>query len=323
MTNSGVGTPFYIPPEIVALKSHSYSADYWSFGNLVFECVTGRLPFFVDEHVKRPLWYHQVQRKGKMDIYGTFDEIQGVRFFSSLSSEMCSFRAPYRQALEDWLRSVLQFDPKSRGGYRGDAGRAQCFEQLERLVNVEVVNVFHVPTYTTHSYSVQELGNSVAHLQQRLVKETGVEVQDQLLSATGKNIADFASITMSVPRQGMMADMWWIFLMPLAQPFALPCPETRVCGLVEIVLKEPTTLMPRLMREQAYGECVRLLHGMFGTSQCLMQAQQATILEVMGVSRRLTQEMKQAVDHAQRLVCFVQFLRLNAADLLTGLQSAI
>lgn len=38
-------------PEVMRLQPHSsgtytYKADYWSFGTLVFECITGRRPFF-------------------------------------------------------------------------------------------------------------------------------------------------------------------------------------------------------------------------------------------------------------------------------------
>lgn len=40
------GSPEYMPPEIVARKGHTLSADYYSLGALLFELVTGLPPFY-------------------------------------------------------------------------------------------------------------------------------------------------------------------------------------------------------------------------------------------------------------------------------------
>lgn len=39
------GTPDYLAPEIILTKGHSYPVDYWSFGVLMFEMLSGRSPF--------------------------------------------------------------------------------------------------------------------------------------------------------------------------------------------------------------------------------------------------------------------------------------
>ena len=39
------GTPFFLPPEIVNEKGHDENADIWSIGVLLFELITGNVPF--------------------------------------------------------------------------------------------------------------------------------------------------------------------------------------------------------------------------------------------------------------------------------------
>lgn len=40
-----VGTPMYMAPEVVIRDNHTTASDVWSFGVMMFEMVTGKLPF--------------------------------------------------------------------------------------------------------------------------------------------------------------------------------------------------------------------------------------------------------------------------------------
>ncbi|ODQ77293.1 hypothetical protein BABINDRAFT_163565 [Babjeviella inositovora NRRL Y-12698] len=46
------GTPDYIAPEVVATKPYNKSVDWWSFGILIFEMLTGFTPFFDSNPMK-------------------------------------------------------------------------------------------------------------------------------------------------------------------------------------------------------------------------------------------------------------------------------
>ena len=40
-----VGTPNFLAPEIATRKTHSFEADIWSLGALIYQCLVGKPPF--------------------------------------------------------------------------------------------------------------------------------------------------------------------------------------------------------------------------------------------------------------------------------------
>ena len=40
------GTPEYLPPEVLNRSGHGKSADWWSFGAIIYEMLTGLPPFY-------------------------------------------------------------------------------------------------------------------------------------------------------------------------------------------------------------------------------------------------------------------------------------
>lgn len=51
------GTPEYLAPEILTGGGHSYEVDWWSFGNLLYEMLTGLTPFF-SKNIR--VMYHKI-----------------------------------------------------------------------------------------------------------------------------------------------------------------------------------------------------------------------------------------------------------------------
>jgi serine/threonine protein kinase len=41
-----IGSPVYTAPEIISRKRYSYEIDFWSYGIVLYELITGRVPFY-------------------------------------------------------------------------------------------------------------------------------------------------------------------------------------------------------------------------------------------------------------------------------------
>ncbi|KAG7264796.1 hypothetical protein CRUP_038338 [Coryphaenoides rupestris] len=45
------GSPMYMAPEVIMSQHYEAKADLWSIGTIVFQCLTGKAPFLVRNHV--------------------------------------------------------------------------------------------------------------------------------------------------------------------------------------------------------------------------------------------------------------------------------
>jgi len=95
-TNTIVGTPEYVPPEIITQKGHGKEADWWSFGIFIFEMLVGLPPF-----------YNKNQHTMLCQIIK-----DPLKFPSSLKIS---------NEAKDLLNKLLEKSPDKRLGHEGDA----------------------------------------------------------------------------------------------------------------------------------------------------------------------------------------------------------
>jgi serine/threonine protein kinase len=93
-SGSCIGSPDYVAPEILLLRPHSYAVDWWSFGVIVYEFLTGMPPFH-----------------GATEQQTNSNTLKGV--FKKLSEEHFSEEAI------DLVSRLLVVDPAKRLGANG------------------------------------------------------------------------------------------------------------------------------------------------------------------------------------------------------------
>ncbi|CAK8686339.1 unnamed protein product [Clavelina lepadiformis] len=87
------GTPEYFPPEILTNTGHDFSADYWSFGILIYELLTRTTPFFAGDD---------------MTVYeNILGGIDGVKFSKRVG-----------KSAEVLVRALCRLEPRDRLGYQ-------------------------------------------------------------------------------------------------------------------------------------------------------------------------------------------------------------
>ena len=84
-----VGSEFYISPEMVSQRQYSYASDYWALGVIIYQCLTGQVPF-----------------KGKTQD-DTFDQIKRGVF--KMPEDM-------PEEAQDIIRKLLILNPEDRLG---------------------------------------------------------------------------------------------------------------------------------------------------------------------------------------------------------------
>ncbi|KAK8849244.1 Microtubule-associated serine/threonine-protein kinase 2, partial [Tritrichomonas musculus] len=89
------GTPDYIAPEIILQQSHSFTADYWSLGCIIYELLTGIPPF-----------------------HGDTPEITFANILKGVYDESALLSDDVSEEAVDLIRRLLTRDPKKRLGWQ-------------------------------------------------------------------------------------------------------------------------------------------------------------------------------------------------------------
>jgi len=104
---SRVGTPEYMAPEVIQLKGHGFTVDYWGLGMVTYEMMTGLPPWYTEDRQK--IFKRLLRAPLTFPSNGKF------------SPQVMSF-----------IASLLERDPRRRLGVRGPQS-VKCHNFFRRL----------------------------------------------------------------------------------------------------------------------------------------------------------------------------------------------
>ncbi|KAJ0019253.1 hypothetical protein NQD34_006822 [Periophthalmus magnuspinnatus] len=305
---SFVGTLQYLAPELIERQRYTYTVDYWSFGTLVFECITGFRPFLP---TWQPVpWHNKVRHKQDDDIVVQEDLAGEVRFYKHLPQPN-NLNSLLLEKLERWLKLMLKWSPQERGKDK-NVTPSDGFSQLELILKLKLVRVLNMMTTKTLVYSVSEK-ETVAELQKRIEKDSNIPVANQeLLLEAGLALepqglalqcaVDYAEI------DGRRTDFPMVFLFDRSscnyepQFTPRPLPEN-----IRFVQNDPSHILQYSPLRRTCGQAWHTIRCLKEDWQRLQQGQKAAIMSLLRHNSSLSKQNIEMVSMHQRLMAKLDF----------------
>uniref|UniRef100_UPI0037E708A2 inhibitor of nuclear factor kappa-B kinase subunit beta isoform X2 n=1 Tax=Semicossyphus pulcher TaxID=241346 RepID=UPI0037E708A2 len=308
LCTSFVGTLQYLAPELIERQKYTVTVDYWSFGTLVFECITGFRPFLP---TWQPVpWHNKLMMKQEDDIV-VYEDILGEVHFSKHLPQPNNLNSLLLEKLERWLQLMLKWSPKERGK-DPKATPSDCFSQLDVILQLKLVHVLNMMSAKILTYSVSE-DETVANLQLRIEKDTKIPAANQeLLLEAGlalepQGLATQCAIDYS-EIDGRRTDLPLVFLFdrsscsyePQFAPRTLP-------ENIRFVQSKPTHVLPYSPLRRICGQTWHTIRSLKEDWQRLQQGQKAAIMSLLRHNSSLSKQKNEMVSMYQRLMAKLDF----------------
>uniref|UniRef100_A0A671YHH0 IkappaB kinase n=1 Tax=Sparus aurata TaxID=8175 RepID=A0A671YHH0_SPAAU len=310
LCTSFVGTLQYLAPELIERQKYTVTVDYWSFGTLVFECITGFRPFLP---TWQPVpWHNKLSLKQNNDIV-VYEDLSGEVRFSKHLPQPNNLNSLLLEKLERWLQLMLKWCPQERGkdpestpsyGKLGKFLRPKCCPSLVHVLNMMSAKIL------TYSVSDEE---TVADLQLRIEKDTSIPAANQeLLLEAGIALEphglatqcaiDYAEI------DGRRTDLPLVFLFdrsscsyePQFAPRTLP-------ENIRFVQTDPKHVLAYSPLRRTCGQAWHTIRSLKEDWQRLQQGQKAAIMSLLRHNSSLSKQKNEMVSMHQRLMAKLDF----------------
>uniref|UniRef100_A0A8D1IHQ2 Inhibitor of nuclear factor kappa-B kinase subunit beta n=1 Tax=Sus scrofa TaxID=9823 RepID=A0A8D1IHQ2_PIG len=312
LCTSFVGTLQYLAPELLEQQKYTVTVDYWSFGTLAFECITGFRPFLPNWQPVQ--WHSKVRQKSEMDIVVSEDLNGTVKFSSSLPYPN-NLNSVLAQRLEKWLQLMLMWHPRQRGT-DPTYGPNGCFKALDDILTLKLVHILNMVTGTIHTYPVTE-DESLQSLKARIRQDTGIleEAQELLQEAGLALIPDKPAaqcISDGKLNEGRTLDMDLVFLFDNSrvtydtQISPRPQPESVSC-----ILQEPKRNLPFFQLRKVWGQVWHSIQALKEDCSRLQQGQRAAMMNLLRNNSCLSKMKNSMASMSQQLKAKLDFFKTS------------
>ncbi|XDV49636.1 hypothetical protein PO909_018848 [Leuciscus waleckii] len=309
LCTSFVGTLQYLAPELLEQQKYTVAVDYWSFGTLVFECITGFRPFLPNW---QPVQWHGKLLQKQLDDIVVYEDLMGEVRFSKHLPNPHNLNKLLAGKLESWLQMMLRWSPKERGKDLKQQSSCFCFDELRRILDLKLVHVLNMTSAEIFTYSVQPL-EDVASLQERIAQDARIPPANQeLLLEAGLALEPQNSVMQCAIDYSLMdarrTDEPLVFLFDRSccsyEPHFTPrvLPEN-----VRFVQNEPKRSLPYSSQRRTWGQAWQTIRALKEDWQRLQQGQKVAIMSLLRHNGTLSKQKNEMVSMHQRLKATLEF----------------
>ncbi|XP_034451431.1 inhibitor of nuclear factor kappa-B kinase subunit beta isoform X1 [Hippoglossus hippoglossus] len=308
LCTSFVGTLQYLAPELIDRQKYTVTVDYWSFGTLVFECITGYRPFLP---TWQPFpWYNKLRLKEDHDI-AVYEALSGEVRFSQSLPQPNNLNSLLLKKMEKWLQLMFKWSPQERGK-DPKATPSDCFSQLEIILQLKLVHVLNMMSAKILIYSVSD-DETVADLQLRIKEDTDIPAANQeLLLEAGLVLEPNGLATQCAVDykeiDGRRTDLPLVFLFdrsscsyePQFTPRTLP-------ENIRFAQTNPLHPLAYSPLRRTCGQAWQTIFSLKEDWQRLQQGQKAAIMSLLRHNSSLSKQKNEMVSMHQRLMAKLDF----------------
>ncbi|TFK08199.1 mitochondrial Rho GTPase 2 [Platysternon megacephalum] len=312
LCTSFVGTLQYLAPELLEQQKYTVTVDYWSFGTLAFECITGFRPFLPNWQPVQ--WHTKVRQKSELDIV-VYEDLAGEVKFSSSLPYPNNLNSILAGRLEKWLQLMLMWHPRQRGTdpVYGPNG---CFKALDDILNLKLVRVLNMVSGTLHMYPVTE-EETLQTVKARIQSDTGIPEQEQeLLQEAGLALYPqklaIQCMADSKVNDATATDTDLLFLFDNRkvayemQIFLRPHPES-----VDCILQDPKKNLSFFQLRKVWGQVWHTIRTLKEDCNLLQQGQRAAMMNLLRYNSNLSKMKNSMASLSQQLKAKLDFFKTS------------
>ncbi|KAK6468529.1 inhibitor of nuclear factor kappa-B kinase subunit beta [Huso huso] len=310
LCTSFVGTLQYLAPELLEQRKYTVTVDYWSFGTLVFECITGFRPFLP---TWQPVpWHTKLKQKQEDDIV-VYEDLSGEVKFSKHLPYPNNLNRFLLEKMECWLQTMLKWNPQKRGT-DPTYGPNGCFKALDDILGLKLVHVLNMVSAEIHTFPVTDR-TSVPELQERIAIETHIEPANQeLLLEAGlpldpqKEAAECAVDYKLI--DGRRTDMPLVFLFDRSKSSYEPQFSQRpMPDNIKFVQTDPEKVLPYSPLRRTWSQAWHTTRTLKEDWQRVQQGQKAALMSLLRHNGTLSKQKNEMISMQQRLKAKLDFFK--------------
>ncbi|XP_053125130.1 inhibitor of nuclear factor kappa-B kinase subunit beta [Hemicordylus capensis] len=312
LCTSFVGTLQYLAPELLEQQKYTVTVDYWSFGTLAFECITGFRPFLPNWQPVQ--WHAKVRQKSETDIV-VWEDLAGEVKFSSRLPHPNNLNSILADRLEKWLQLMLKWHPRQRGTdpRHGPNG---CFKALDDILNLKLVRILDMVTGVVHVYPLAE-EETLQSVRARIQADTGIQELDQELLQEG-GLAVFPEkpavpcLADSKLNDAAAADAGLFFLFDNRKvTYEPPISPRSHPESIDCILQDSKKILNYFQLRKVWGQVWHAIWRLNEDANQLQQGQRAAMRNVLRHNSTLSKMKNSMASLSQQLKAKLDFFRTS------------